>query len=84
MSVELWRPIDGWTGLYEVSNRGRVRSVARVVPTSNGRRRRVPGRVLKLSDGPSPHCCLARGERRVTYYPRAATAARITQWKGNR
>jgi hypothetical protein len=28
---EIWKPIDGWEGLYEISNYGRVKSLARVV-----------------------------------------------------
>lgn len=38
--LEEWRPITGWEGLYEVSHRGRVRSVGK------GKGRRPPGRVL--------------------------------------
>lgn len=72
MSAELWRRVDGpWTGWYEVSDRGRVRSVGRVVAMSNGQRRRVPGQLLKLSDGRAPHCTLSRPGRRETYYPKA-------------
>jgi hypothetical protein len=69
--IELWRPIDGWTGYFEVSNRGRVRSVARTITLGNGTRRRVPGKVLKLSDGPVPHCTLSRPGLRTTFYPKA-------------
>ncbi|MGY4713024.1 NUMOD4 domain-containing protein [Mycolicibacterium sp. CBM1] len=74
MSAELWRPIDGFAGFYEVSTRGRVRAVARVVTDALGRRRRLPGRLLKLADtrGRSPHCTLSRPGRRQTYYPRSA------------
>lgn len=68
---ELWRPVDGWTGYYEVSDRGRVRSVARVVTMSNSHRRRIPGRVLQLSSGRAPHCTLARPGKRETFYPNA-------------
>ncbi|BCP11684.1 hypothetical protein MINTM020_37820 [Mycobacterium paraintracellulare] len=77
MSAELWRTIDGFAGYYEVSTRGRVRSVARVIVDANGHRRRVPGRLLKLvgsrdrnDEGPL-HCTLARRGEKVTYYPRA-------------
>ncbi|WP_407661162.1 NUMOD4 domain-containing protein [Mycolicibacterium cosmeticum] len=69
---ELWRPVDGWAGFYEVSNHGRVRSVARVVTTASGHRR-VPGRILRLvtNDGRAPRCTLARPGQRQTYYPNA-------------
>lgn len=73
---ELWRPVDGWAGYYEVSTRGRVRSVARVVVSSAGVSRRIPGRLLKLTvprgdspGGKSPRCTLARPGKRVTFYP---------------
>lgn len=81
MTAELFRPVDGWTGFYEVSTRGRVRSVARVVTLSNGQKRRVPGRLLKLSDDRAPHCTLARPGRRETYYPLAATAVSTNRRK---
>lgn len=43
--AEEWRPILGWEGEYEVSDQGRVRSVARVVDMVDGRRYTVAGRV---------------------------------------
>ncbi len=36
MEKEVWIPACGWIGLYEVSNLGRVRSVARAARTSLG------------------------------------------------
>lgn len=42
---ENWKPIAGWEGMYEASDRGRVRSLDRV--SGDGRRKR--GRVLKAS-----------------------------------
>ena len=37
-AVEVWRPVVGWEGLYEVSSHGRVRSLDRMVeqPIANG------------------------------------------------
>jgi len=37
-TVETWKPVVGWEGLYEVSDRGRVRSLGRVVETVRGPR----------------------------------------------
>jgi NUMOD4 motif len=45
--TEHWRPIPGWTTEYEVSNLGRVRSVARTVIRRNGARYPVRGRILR-------------------------------------
>lgn len=45
---EIWKPVVGYEGLYEVSNRGQVRSLDRQV--SNGRSFYTKnGRILKLS-----------------------------------
>ena len=44
-SVEQWRPVRGYEGIYEVSSHGRVRSVDRVVTRSDGQVRRFKGKV---------------------------------------
>lgn len=46
MTEEIWKKIDGFAGLYEVSNLGRVRSVNRVVNKA-GVNKRINGKVLK-------------------------------------
>ena len=43
---ELWLPVTGYEGLYEVSDLARVRSLDRTVIRSDGRLRRFPGVVL--------------------------------------
>lgn len=57
--TEIWRPVRGWEGLYEVSNLGAVRSLDRVVFKSDGRVAHYRGRVLKGS--PSAHGYLRVG-----------------------
>ena len=47
MQNENWRPIPCWEGLYECSDRGRVRSVDRVVKGRSGPTR-YRGRMLKF------------------------------------
>lgn len=47
-SVEEWKPVVGYEASYEVSNRGRVRSVERVVMRSNGLPQRWRERILRL------------------------------------
>lgn len=46
--TERWLPVVGYAGYYEVSNRGRVRSVARTVVYSNGAVRKYQSKILCL------------------------------------
>lgn len=45
---EVWLPVVGFEGLYEVSDRGRVKSLARTCLTSSGGTRRVPAKLLSF------------------------------------
>lgn len=47
MSKEIWKDIEGYEGLYQVSNMGRVKSLERKVPHWSGERT-VKERILKL------------------------------------
>lgn len=40
--MELWKPVKGYEGLYEVSTTGRIRSIERTVPHSKSGTRRFP------------------------------------------
>lgn len=51
--IEIWKPISGWEGLYEISNHGRVKSLARLTSTGN---RSVPERILKHNVMKGYHC----------------------------
>ena len=44
--IEEWRPVVGYEGLYEVSSFGRVKSLARKVPSRGGGFRPIPERIL--------------------------------------
>lgn len=57
MTVENWRPVPGYEGIYEVSDRGNVRSLPRVVVGTRDTRR-YPGVPLKAK--------LTHGYRTVT------------------
>lgn len=48
---ERWKPITGYEGLYEVSNKGNIRSVARVTIRSNGVPLTVRGKVIAQNPG---------------------------------
>ena len=48
MSVEIWKPISRYEGFYEVSDKGRIRSLDRLVKGRVGNERLFPGKLLKL------------------------------------
>lgn len=47
VSKEIWRPVVGFEGLYEVSDAGNVRSVDRIVTSKNGMKKSLRGQLLK-------------------------------------
>jgi hypothetical protein len=51
MMVETWLPVNGYEGIYEVSNLGRVRSLDRIAITITGRPSPRKGRNLVLALG---------------------------------
>ena len=44
---EIWKPIEGYENYYEISNKGRLRSVDRVVQDKNGVKMPIKGRLIK-------------------------------------
>lgn len=48
---EVWKSVPGYEGLYEVSSLGRVRSLDRKIVDKSGRPGRVPGRIMKVTEG---------------------------------
>lgn len=46
-TFEVWKAIQGYEGLYEVSNRGRVKSLERTIIRSNGRPMCIKERILE-------------------------------------
>ena len=48
MIEEIWRPIAGYEGFYEVSNMGFVRSLDRSVPNGLGYKRFRKGQIIKM------------------------------------
>lgn len=70
-SLEQWRPITGYEGLYEVSSLGRVRSLSRVVPKCTGNNYTVKERqlrqVVKKGTG-HKRVYLSKGGRLTTFY----------------
>lgn len=64
--TERWLPVVGYEGYYEVSDRGRVRSVDRVVEYRDGRVRRYAGVALKQAANPQGHMQVRLSRRSST------------------
>lgn len=50
-STEVWRPVVGYEGLYEVSNLGRIRSLEATVRGPHGSKQRKPAALLIIYMG---------------------------------
>lgn len=77
--IEAWRPVAGFENAYEVSNRGKIRSLPRVVRRGNGKYT-VNGRVLKPAEHVTGHRWVnlhAEGKRAKCYIHRAVAEAFI-------
>ena len=59
--MEIWKPIKGFEGLYDVSNYGRIRSKDRIQKVPLGRQGIVHGKILKLQPN-------SRGYLRIQLY----------------
>jgi len=68
-SKEIWKPIRGYEGLYEVSDCGRVRSVDRWVCDTIGRKYLIKGCLMQPQFGPSGYyqICLRKCNKSKTY-----------------
>ena len=44
---ELWKDIQGYEGLYQISNLGRVKSLERIIVTNNGITKKISEKILK-------------------------------------
>jgi NUMOD4 motif/HNH endonuclease len=66
---EIWKPINEFIGLYEISNLGRVRSLDREITVQSGhhQKRRYRGRILKGSTDAHGYqrICLWRGNKQT-------------------
>ena len=50
MKNEIWKDIENYEGLYQISNKGNVRSLNRYVLNCHGKQKLIKGKVLKLED----------------------------------
>lgn len=78
--MEKWRDVVGYSGYYQVSDLGRVRSVDRVVRDKRGGPRKLKGRFLRPRPDKSGHLAVVlcnEGNQRTIYVHRVVAAAWI-------
>lgn len=77
--AEIWLPVVGWQGLYEVSNLGRVKSLSRSFVNRLGVERTVRGRVLVLAinrrEGRPQVTLCGSGKQRIEYVHKVVATA---------
>lgn len=67
-NIEIWRPVKGYEGLYEVSNLGRVKSLERTVVYKNGTTHRHIGQILNpCYKRKYPSVSLFKNKKQKTY-----------------
>lgn len=64
---EIWKDINGFEGLYQVSNLGRVRSLDRVIERIDGKRVKLRGVVLSPSINNAGYLRVALSRCRISY-----------------
>jgi hypothetical protein len=81
---ELWRDIEGFEGIYQVSNKGSVKSLDRIIVCKDGKEKRYRGKVLKASDNGSgyKYVSLGRGVGNRRYVHRLVANAFISNNEG--
>jgi hypothetical protein len=70
MTMEEWRDVVGYEGLYQVSSLGKVRSLSHFTIDTLGRKRFYPGKILQSQDPGDGHAVvnLCQQGRQKTWY----------------
>lgn len=66
MEKEIWRPVVGFEGFYEVSNKGRIRSLPRTFATRNGRTFTARGGILKECVDSNGYPCVVLSKNSIS------------------
>lgn len=83
--MELWKDIDGYEGIYQVSNMGRIRSLDRKVPSHHNCVVRVKGQIItptRCTNGYYEAHLSANGKRKVFLLHRVVAKAFIPNPNG--
>ena len=83
---EVWKPVKGYEGLYEVSNLGRIKSLERTTLAKNAKKSYVvKQRILKqaLNNQGYPTVCLSKNGKHNTFKVHAVVAPAFLKKKPN-
>lgn len=58
--MEIWKQVCGYEGIYEVSSKGKVRSLDRYITNKNGKQQFYPGKILGFDITVHPSSSYAR------------------------
>jgi hypothetical protein len=73
--AEVWKPLVRFEGRYEVSSKGRLRSVDRVSVDAAGKKRRLQGVVLQVNSNGAGYLCARLGRGAITMVHTAVAEA---------
>lgn len=74
--VEVWKDVIGYEGLYIVSSMGRIKSLDRIIATSNGKNQLHKGKMMKLLDNGNGYF-FVRIKGKISYIHRLVAKAFI-------
>jgi len=66
-TVETWRPVVGYEGLYEVSDKGNVKSLSREVIRKDGIKIKISERLLKITKSETGYCTVNLSKNGESY-----------------
>lgn len=85
MIHQIWKPIKGYNGFYQVSNTGLVRSLNRTIKFSDGRKRKLKGKMMSPKYKPDgyTYVTLSRNGKHSHHYIHRLVAAAFLPNAGN-
>jgi hypothetical protein len=66
--MEVWKDVEGYEGLYQVSNKGRVKSLERVVKRNGIHNEKRKERILSQTTNPGGYCICIFSKNNIKKY----------------